>query len=97
MIPVTQKKVIKPPMNINISHCPIWARVRWLFVNTILIIRKTVKRISWKSCKPEILSISLIFLNPEKKVPKVLPETMASGTKLCRNVLKVKNRPKDSN
>ena len=40
-MPVTQKKVISPAMNMNISHLPISARVRWLFVKTILIIRKS--------------------------------------------------------
>jgi hypothetical protein len=49
MIPVTQKKVINPAMNMNISHCPISERVRWLFVKTILIIRNITGFISWKS------------------------------------------------
>jgi hypothetical protein len=40
MIPVTQKKVTKPAMNMNISHCPISARVSWLLVKTMLIMRK---------------------------------------------------------
>jgi hypothetical protein len=70
MIPVTQKKVINPAINSTISHEPISARVRWLLVNTMLIIRKTVNRISWKSWSPEILSISFIFLNPDKKYSK---------------------------
>ncbi|NLD49225.1 MAG: hypothetical protein GX660_18850 [Clostridiaceae bacterium] len=42
MIPVTQKKLIRPDMKRNISHAPISARDRWLFVNTMLIIRKMV-------------------------------------------------------
>jgi hypothetical protein len=63
MMPVTQKKVINPAMNMNISNSPISARVSF-FVNTMLIIRKITGFISWNSWSPEILSISLIFLNP---------------------------------
>lgn len=66
MIPVTQKKLTSPEMKRNISHAPISERVRWLLVKTILIIRKTVNFISWKSWRPEILSISFIFLNSER-------------------------------
>jgi len=68
MIPVTQKKVNIPAMNINISHCPISARVRWFLVSAILMKRKIMGFISWKSCSPEILSINFILLSTEDKI-----------------------------
>jgi hypothetical protein len=68
IIPVTQKKVISPAMNMNISHWPISALVRWLFVNTMLIIRKTTGFISWKSWSPEILSINFSLFKTERVV-----------------------------
>jgi hypothetical protein len=46
MIPVTQKKLNNPAIKRNISHDPISARVRWLFVKIMLMIRKTVNFIS---------------------------------------------------
>jgi hypothetical protein len=51
MMPVTQKKVINPAMNMNISNSPISARVSFL-ANTMLIIRKMTGFISWKSWSP---------------------------------------------
>ncbi len=94
MVPVTQKKLMSPAMKRNISHEPISARVRWLFVNTMLTIRKTVNRINWKSCNPEILSINLIFLKPETKFSKFFQITQLCSKKLCSQVHFFLNRSK---
>jgi hypothetical protein len=63
---VTQKNVISPLININISNCPISWVERELFVNTMLIMKKITGFINWASCSPEILSINFSFLKPEK-------------------------------
>jgi hypothetical protein len=81
MIPVTQKKVIIPAINMNISHCPISTRVRWvrlLLVKIMLIIRKTTGFINWKSCNPDILSINFNLLKPEFLLNKIYLITLLS-------------------
>jgi len=62
LIPVTQKNVITPAINMNISNCPTFSGVIFL-VKTTLTIRKVIGLINWKSWSPEILFKNLIFFN----------------------------------
>jgi len=62
MIPVTQKKLRRLAINRKSSQSPIWARQRWLLVNTILIIRKETNLRNCTACNPEILSMNFSFV-----------------------------------
>lgn len=59
MMPVTQKKLSRLEIKRKSSQLPIWALERWLFVNTMLIIRKVMNLSSCTACSPEILSMIL--------------------------------------
>lgn len=58
MMPVTQKKLSRLEMKRNSSQLPICGRDRWLFVKTMLIMRKVANLSSCTDCSPEILSMN---------------------------------------
>jgi len=59
MIPDTQKKLSRLEIKRKSSQLPICALDRWLFVKTILIMRKVTNLSTCTACNPEILSMNL--------------------------------------
>jgi hypothetical protein len=70
--------------------------LRWeilYFVKIMLIMKNITGFINWKSCSPEILSISLSFFKPKRSL-QISPDNNQKYNKLYRKVHFFLNHPK---